>query len=102
MAETMYCYLWEYEVRPDAIQAFEDAYGRHGAWVRLFECDKQYVRTELLRDRDRPGRYVTIDYWFSRDACEAFRVRHTAEFEAIDKACAALTIREQHIGDFDF
>jgi hypothetical protein len=97
----MYCYLWEYEVRPDSTEAFEAAYGRHGVWVRLFQCDKHYVRTELLRDHARPGRYLTIDYWLSRDACEAFRVRHKAEFDATDKACAALTVRERHVGDFD-
>jgi hypothetical protein len=97
----IYCYVWDYDVRPESTGAFEAAYGPHGTWSQLFERDKQYVRTELLRDRDRPGHYMTIDYWLSRDACETFRARHKAEFEAIDRTCEALTVQERHLGDFD-
>lgn len=97
----MFCYIWEYTLRPGSEEAFERSYGAHGTWARFFERDKQYVRTELLRDREDPLRYLTIDYWLSREACEAFRVRHQAEFEALDRSCEALTLHERHVGDFD-
>src|SRR5262249_18853387 len=100
MRSEVYCYVWEYEVRPEHVEAFEHAYGSQGEWVRLFRHDPEYIRTELLRDRDSATRFMTIDYWTSSEACLAFRKRFENEFCAIDAACETLTLRETHLGDF--
>jgi heme-degrading monooxygenase HmoA len=95
-----YAYIWEYSVRPECVAAFEDAYGPNGAWVRLFKQAPGYVRTELHRNRRSPNRYVSIDYWHSAEAWEAFRESRSAEFEVIDAECEALSLDEQEIGVF--
>lgn len=96
-----YMYAWEYEVAPEHHAAFLEAYGPEGTWVRLFRRAPGYVRTELFRDRGRANRFVTLDYWEAESAWRAFRERFAAEFEAIDRACEALTAREAEIGRFE-
>ncbi len=96
-----YAYIWEYEVPVEHGGAFERAYGPEGDWVRLFRGAPGYVRTELHRDRARPGRYVTIDWWESEADWRAFREGRAREFEQLDARCAALTTREAEIGRFD-
>lgn len=95
-----FVYIWEFQVKPDREAAFEQAYGPHGDWVQLFRKAPGYIRTELLRDTDKPNRYVTIDHWQSEAAQRDFRQRFAAEFEAIDKKCEALTQSETLIGNF--
>jgi hypothetical protein len=69
----MYCYVWSYVVRTECLPAFRTAYGPDGDWVQLFRRDPEYIRTTFLGDRDNPARFVTIDFWTSREACLSFR-----------------------------
>lgn len=97
----MYVILWELEPKPEAVAAFERAYGPDGDWVRLFGTGAGYRGTELLRDLEKPRRYITIDRWDSREAYLGFVARAAAEYDALDKRCQALTAREALIGRFD-
>ena len=99
--ESRYAYIWEYTVRPECVPDFEEAYGPNGPWVGLFRRAWGYVRTELHRDRRNANRYVTIDYWESVEAWEAFRSSKSSEFEAIDARCEAFTLEEREIGQLD-
>jgi len=96
-----FCYLWEYQVRPGEIEKFEAIYDGEGEWARLFRRDRAYLRTDLYRDLDRPGRFLTVDRWVSREACQAFRERFRAKLEELDERCEALTLRERYLGDFE-
>jgi hypothetical protein len=97
----MYCYVWSFVVRPECSQAFRRAYGPDGDWIRLFRRDPEYVRTDFLGDRDDPTRFMTIDFWTSREACLSFRERFRSEFDALDKSFEPLTVKEVHLGDFE-
>jgi len=79
---------------------FRRRYGPGGPWVALFRQDPAYIETLLLKDRSGPGRYVTVDRWRSAEAFRSFRERYAAQFEAIDRACEALTSRETDLGSF--
>lgn len=98
--ESEYAYIWEYLVRPEAVSEFERTYGPEGLWADLFRRHSGYLRTELHRDLRRPGRYVTIDYWRSREACDAFRQEFASEFESLDKRCDLFTENETYLGEF--
>jgi len=63
-----------YEVREPA--QFERTYGPEGEWAQFFAGGAGYIGTELLRDVEQPGRYVSIDRWESRDAYNAFVEAH--------------------------
>ena len=97
----MFVALWEYEVKPGSEERFENAYGPGGEWVRLFRRDSNYRKTRLLRDPFRTAIYLTLDYWNLRQAYENFLSERRAEYEAIDKASAGLTINERRIGWFE-
>ena len=96
----MYACIWEYRVTPAMQHRFEAAYGPAGSWVALFRRASGYVETRLYRDRDDPGRYVTVDAWESPEAYDAFRRDFGAEYERIDTECAALTLGELLLGHF--
>jgi len=92
--------VWEFHVRAGKRCAFEKAYGANGDWAKLFRLAEGYVRTELFRDPDRPGRYVTLDFWTSRLAFKKFKQQHIAAYKILDRKCESLTAEERRIGEF--
>lgn len=95
-----YSYIWEYIVAADSIDEFEKLYGASGAWVELFRRADGYVRTELHRDRNHPGRYITVDYWASSKDHANFRTYFAREFEELDRFGENLTESESFLGEF--
>ena len=69
----LFTVVWEFRVAARQRRVFEKTYGPEGAWAQLFRAGKGYIRTELLRDRETPGRYLTIDNWTSRQAFVTFK-----------------------------
>jgi heme-degrading monooxygenase HmoA len=93
--------LWEFMVKPESISVFEETYGPEGAWARLFRRSPDYLGTELLRDLNRPGRYLTLDSWTSREALQRFKQEHHDAYAALDKQCETLTEHEAFYGDLE-
>lgn len=100
MTAGRFVYVWEYTIAAEHRTAFLAAYHPDGEWARLFRNDPAYLVTRLIRDVANPDRYLTIDYWTSREARDAFRERHRADFDALDRRCEALTLDETFLGDF--
>ena len=96
-----FSYVWEFEVPPDAEPRFLMHYAPDGTWARLFRRASGYEGTQLYRNRRRQGHYLTVDHWQDESAYRAFRQQFAAEFAALDRACAGLTRREAHLGDFE-
>ena len=94
----MIAILWTYDVRPEAVEAFERAYGAAGDWAMLFGRAEGFEGTELLRG---PGNaYLTIDRWRSGEDFEAFMASARAEYEAMDRATEGLTLAERRLGSW--
>jgi quinol monooxygenase YgiN len=93
--------LWEFQVKPDSISAFEKVYGPNGAWAQLFRQSPDYLGAELIRDLDHPGRYATLDRWTSREALHEFKQAHRSAYQQLDQQCESLTEREDFLGDFN-
>ena len=96
-----YVLVWEFRVRPEARDAFEQLYGPEGAWVKLFREAPGFRGTELLRDEKDPGRYLTLDRWESPASYAAFREHRAADYLAIDQLGEGLTAHERFLGEFD-
>ena len=92
--------VWEFRVHPRFRKKFERIYGPEGDWARLFKKGKGFLRTELLRDEETRGRYLTVDYWSSRKAYDVFRSQIEQEFTALDRQCESLTEKETFLGSF--
>ncbi len=93
--------VWEFRVRPGRRKAFEKAYGPGGDWVKLFQHDPAYLRAELIRDRVKLTRYLTLDFWHSRKAYQEFKKKNRKDYALIDKNCELLTASERMLGEFD-
>ncbi|HLY62751.1 MAG TPA: antibiotic biosynthesis monooxygenase [Terriglobia bacterium] len=92
--------VWEFRVQPRCRKTFERIYGPKGDWAQLFKNGKGYLGTELFRDAETPGRYLTVDYWKSKSNYETFRREFDREFRILDKNCESLTTRETSVGSF--
>ena len=92
--------IWEFDVEPSQIKAFEEIYDSRGAWAQLFQRSKSYHGTNLLKDCDKLGRYLSIDQWDVLVDFENFKNEHTEAYEALDRACENLTLSERKLGVF--
>jgi hypothetical protein len=96
-----FAYIWEYVVKEDRVPEFQRIYGPEGEWADLFSKADGYVRTDLYRDLRNPKRFVTTDFWVSREARDRQRKTFASEFGDLDKCCEALTVDEKFLGDFE-
>ena len=97
----VYHIVWEYEVRPEQVQAFESLYGSNGAWSELFRLAEGYQGTELYSDTARPTHFVTLDRWTSPAAFERYIPTVREAYQRLDEQGAALTVRERCLGSFE-
>ena len=100
MITQKFAYIWEYQVKQDSIDLFIKNYNSDGDWVQLFQKGTGHIRTELLQQHDYPTRFITIDYWESKELRDNFRKKFSIEFNKLDKLCETFTESENFIGDF--
>ena len=89
----VYLAVWSDRVATDHREQFEHAYGPAGAWSRLFAPQPGYHGSTLDPAR-RPGEYLTIDQWASKEAFETFIAHHRNEYDALDVELHAVTTSE--------
>jgi hypothetical protein len=92
----MFVAVWRFTTSDPA--AFESHYGSDGTWARFFRGDPAYVRTDLLVDGEA---YLTLDWWMSRAAYDAFRESNAAEYARIDRICEVVTVTEERLGEYE-
>jgi len=93
--------VWEFHVIPGKEDDFERHYGPEGTWVQLFRKAPEFVRTDLLRDSEVRGRYLTVDCWTDLRAYDRFKDDFAAEYKTIDLQMEALTQSEIKVGIFE-
>jgi len=93
--------LWEFKVLDENRAEFESSYKGNGVWARLFRNDPAYVKTLLVKDQERAGRYLTIDVWTDMQSYLRFKDRFAQEYARIDAECESLTDSEKLIGIFE-
>jgi len=94
----MYLILWEYHIKPEKREEFEQIYSPSGAWAELFKKGAGYLGTELVLDETDPQKYLTVDRWASKEEYESFLEHWEQEYEALDKQCEGLTKHEVLLG----
>ena len=90
---------FSYEAR-DPVE-FERVYGPDGEWAEFFRGGPGYVGTELLRDREQPGRYLVLDRWESAEAYNAFVEANRDEYVARVDDTRVYYDQELRLGTFD-
>lgn len=97
----MVCYIWEYNVLEDQVDAFKKAYKTNGDWCQLFIKSDAYIQSEFYSDKNNPCRFVTIDIWKSSEDFAAFKKAHKKDYEALDFRCEDLCDIEVFVGEFE-
>jgi len=95
-----YCYIWEFVVPPESVESFVKAYGADGVWAQLFRRSSAYASTQLLRDRDDDGRFLTVDNWYSESGYREFMNEFKSDYESLDQSLSGLATEERLIGHF--
>lgn len=93
--------IWEFVVKPDAVERFERAYGADGEWSRFFATHAGFRGTILLRDAASPRRFLTIDVWEGAEDRRRMMAEAGAAYAALDASFAGLTESETEIGAFE-
>ena len=93
--------IWEFAVEERLRAEFERAYAPGGPWAQLFAEGEGFLETRLLRAKESPGVYQTVDRWTSREAYAAFKRAFADRYEALDAEVGELSRRETYIGLFD-
>ena len=101
MSKKNFTYIWEYLVKDNFLSEFITAYGPEGDWVQLFRKAGGYIKTNLHQDTTNPNRFITVDFWKTRNDRDNFRKRFSDEFEKLDQRCEQFTESEKFLGDFD-
>lgn len=101
MQRKVFTYIWEFIVKDSEQKAFEKAYGPEGDWVMLFRKSQGYLGTELHQDQSNPLRYLTLDYWRSKEDRDTFRLQFAHEFQQLDARCEKYAVQEKFLGDYD-
>jgi heme-degrading monooxygenase HmoA len=99
-SNAQYVIVWEFLVRQDRQQEFVEKYGPEGLWARFFQGSAGYIKTELVKDVSKDGRYLTLDYWQTEEEFSRFKQQNLAEYERLDKEFAGLTESETRLGAF--
>ena len=93
--------IWEFRVKPQQVAEFEVDYSSLGPWATLFRGSPAYRGTRLLRDREDPLRFLTLDTWNDFAAYERFRAEHAERYRELDKVFERFTDSERLIGIFE-
>ena len=93
--------IWEFSVEEANREAFERAYAPGGPWARLFAQGQGFLETRLLRAKESPGTYQTVDRWASRQDYAEFKRAFAERYDALDEEVGDLSRRETYIGLFD-
>jgi quinol monooxygenase YgiN len=98
--EGTYIRIWEFQARPGMENEFERIYGPEGDWVRLFRKSKAFLRTDVYRDVETKGHYVTIDYFSSREGFQGLLKEFREAYDALDRLGETICASESRIGNF--
>ena len=96
----MYPIIWKFTSADGGEKEFEKANGPGGEWAQFFKSGKGFLGTELLRDIQDSGQYVTIDKWESKEDYDQFRKERLEEYKALDERMESLSEFESHVGSY--
>ncbi len=96
-AKKVFVYIWEYIVKDKYQAKFEKIYGPDGDWVQLFGKAQGYITTDLHQDISNKKRFITVDFWNTKEDRDNFRMKYSEEFELLDEHCETFTNKEKLI-----
>jgi heme-degrading monooxygenase HmoA len=101
MINEVFVYIWEYIVKEEYLTEFNSAYGPYGDWVKLFKKADGYIATDLHQDTSNLKRFVTIDFWKTKNDKDNFLNQFYKEYKLLDEKCEKFTTSEKLLGNYN-
>jgi heme-degrading monooxygenase HmoA len=92
--------IWEFRIKPEKQAEFEHYYASTGPWANLFRKSEAYRGTTLVRDIERPERYLVTDVWADLAAFQNFKASYQDDYDELDKLGEQFTEEEHYLGLF--
>jgi heme-degrading monooxygenase HmoA len=92
--------IWEFRIQPEKRGDFERYYSGSGDWADLFRKSPAYQSTTLMKDIEKPERYLVTDGWDDLAAFQNFKESYRHDYEELDKLCEQFTQEESCLGIF--
>ena len=96
----MIAIMWQFDVKDGRETEFEQLYGADGDWTTMNRHTRSYLGTSFLRDQNRSGRYLVIEYWSEMIVYEQHRVSRSAKIDSLKERSATLVDSVEPLGIF--
>jgi len=92
--------VWQFTVKEDTGEAFEEFYGADGDWTKLSRRSRSFLGSSFLKDLAVPTRYLLVEYWSEMLVYE----KHVADFESqlttLEERRQAFAVSVESLGVF--
>jgi hypothetical protein len=96
----MIAIMWQFDVKDGRETEFEKLYGADGDWTTMNRHTRSYLGTSFLRDQNRSGRYVVIEYWSEMIVYEQHRAYRSDVIAALEERRTTLIESVEPLGIF--
>jgi len=92
--------VWQFEIRPGAVEEFERFYGADGDWTKLSRRSRSFLGSSFLRDIGSESRYLLVEYWGEMVVYEKHVADFSDEMVALERERERLVVRMDTVGVF--
>jgi len=92
--------VWQFTVKEDTGEAFEEFYGADGDWTKLSRRSRSFLGSSFLKDLAVPTRYLLVEYWSEMLVYEKHTADYEAEIEALAERREAFAVTVESLGLF--
>lgn len=96
----MIAVVWQFEVREGRDRESEQFFGADGEWAALNRQSRSFVGSSFLKDQNRDGRYLLIEYWSEMLVYEEHREYRRDQIKELGIHRDALVASFQPLGIF--
>jgi|SRR5262249_31554126 hypothetical protein len=96
----MIAIVWQFDVQQGREVEFEKFYGANGEWTTFNRHSRSYLGSSFLRDQNRPGRYLIVEYWSEMLVYEQHKGRRVDEIRTLEERRSTLVSAVEPLGIF--
>ena len=96
----MVAIVWQFDVRPDTEEEFEQFYGASGDWTRLSRQSRSFLGTSFLKDISGDNRYLLVEYWSEMIVYEKHLADFDDEVKTLQEQRERLVAKMENLGVF--
>jgi len=96
----MIAVVWQFDIKAGRQTEFEQFYGADGEWTAMNRRTRSYLGSSFLRDQNRDGRYLVIEYWSEMVVAEPHKALPKRTLATLQARRAGLVDSVEPLGVF--